>query len=178
MTVLLLLQAARTRGQSTARPYKTRASAGITIGQSGDDPAIGIEVCSPPLLTESLRLRLQMNRTWLEAYKATRGHWAAYTTGWLGGVYTRPLLEQVNGSCEAGLYQLFTNGKFSTRRAWPGYYAACGAELHALDAGNQQTSFLFSVGYAYTRAKADKIEDEPTYGRGIFFRLGLRYYFQ
>lgn len=179
MTVLLLPPGTRVQGQSTASdPLKTSSSAGLTIGQSGDDPAIGIEVCSPSLFAESLRLRLQMNRTWLEAYKATRGHWAAYTTGWLGVVYTRRLLEQINGSCEAGAYQLFTNGKFSTRRAWPGYYAACGAELHALDPRQQQATFLFSVGYAYTRARADKLEDEPACGRGAFFRLGLRYYFR
>jgi hypothetical protein len=149
---------------------------GISIGQVGDDPSIGLEILSPLLLTKYLRAQVRLNRTWLEAYKATCDHAAAYTTAFTGLIFTTRLSDQVKGTVEAGSFIVSGNAKFSERLLWPGYYAACGVELYSLAVEDSQLGFILSAGYGSTKARATKLEGQPPYGGGVFFRVG-RYYF-
>jgi hypothetical protein len=150
---------------------------GILIGQVRDDPSVGVEFLSPALLTKYVRAHVQLDRTWLEAYKAACDHAAAYTSASTGLMFTTRLSNQVQGIGEAGSFVVSGNRKFSKHHLWPGYYAACGVELYSLDAAQRQLAFVLSAGYAATRARAVRMEGQPSYGNGVFFRAGLRYYF-
>jgi hypothetical protein len=179
LTILLLLSVGpQAAAQAPAgRSDEKKLAAGISIGQVGDDPSISLELLTPTLLTKNLRAHIRLSRTWLEAYKATCDHSAAYSTASTGLIFTMRLSNQVRGTVETGSFVVAGNAKFSKRHLWSGYYAACGVELYSLDVKQSHFGFIMSAGYASSRARAGKLEGQPTYGGGVFFRGGLRYYF-
>lgn len=152
-------------------------SLGISGGDYRYDPALGLEITSPQIFINHLRIRLKANRTWLEQYKSSTGHWVTFNSYWAGLVYNTNTIERARVFFEGGFYILSPNKIFSSAKLHTGYYGAVGLELFVVENPKERLAYFLSGGFASIQAYADKLEGSPRYGNGLIFVNGLRYYF-
>jgi len=152
-------------------------SLGITAGVQGSDTGIGLEATSRPLLGKSLLLRVRGGLNWLESYKAQTGDNITYPSFAAAVVYQIPHTERVRFYLETGPFVLVPSVKFSDRTSVTGVYITAGAEFFARCKPGLMLSYFLGGGFAYCDAIAEKLENQPAYGRGFVFTNGLRFYF-
>lgn len=151
-------------------------SLGIVAGVQGSDTGIGLEATSRPL-GKSVLLRFRGGMNWLESYKIQTGDYIAYPSLAAGLVYQIPHTERVRFNIETGPFILFPSSEFSDRASVTGMYLTGGAEFFARCKPGLMLSYFFGGGFAYCDAKAEKLENQPEYGKGFIFTNGLRFYF-
>ncbi len=177
VAAMLVINHQQTLAQSdTPYPQSKGIAIAVTAGHYEYDPAVGVELSSPPMLSANVRLRMKMNCTWLEQYKTTSDHWATFNTYWAGIVYNVRVGDRAKFFVEGGSYNISPNTIFSSKKLHRGYYGAMGVELFVVPNHRENLCYFFSGGFASAHAHADKLEGNPRYGSGMTFTNGLRYY--
>ena len=151
-------------------------SVGISASNYRYDPAIGLEITTPPIWSQKLSLRLRGNYAWVEAYKVSTGHWAGYTSFGAGMVYYSQLYERARVQVEIGLFNIVPDHEISINKNMQGIYELTGLELFVIKKEKHHLAYYFGAGLSHAFAYAEKIEGRPRLGSGLFFINGFRLY--
>lgn len=164
-------------GQDRDQSIQTKRSISLGIfgGDYGYDAVLGMELTSPEFIKNHISVRLKVNYTWLEHYKANFDQWATFNTYWCGLNYNTRTIDRGRVFVEGGSYLIAPDKKFSSTKYHFGYFASIGVELFVAP-HNQNLTYFISGGFANTHAHADKIEGSPRYGSGLIFSNGFRCY--
>lgn len=173
LTMLVHSAAAQTESGGS----RLRFSMGISTGHYRYDPGIAAEVTSPPVFQGSLSLRIRASVQWLEAYKSIHDEWLTYHTYSAALVYNHNLSERARFFAELGVMGIAPDIKFSSERFVEGFYQLNGLEIALINKEDFRMSLWFGVGPAFIDSHADRIEGRPSYGNGLHYLQGLRFYF-
>jgi hypothetical protein len=177
LVVLACLACLIQQGYSQVHPGLHRCfSLGVSASESGYDTGIGAEVGTPSLFANRISFRAKVNHNWLEIYKATYNQWAKYETASVTMVYNTMFMGHGRASVDVGIYNVFPDNKFSSRKSIHGITSAIGAELFIHSRPNLNVCYYFSGGINYIRAYAERLENKPRYANGIAFSTGFRFY--
>ena len=160
-----------------AIPNPSRLSGGISAGHYKYDPGIAIEFTTRAIFQNHLSMRIRGSVQWLEAYQAIHYQWLSYQTFSSGLVYTGRLFDQTRFYSEFGILVIIPNARFSDQRLVEGFYQINGLEITLLTKEHYTLCLYIGVGPAFIKASAEKIEGSPSYGNGLHFINGLRFYF-
>lgn len=150
---------------------------GISGGHWSWDPFVALELSSHSFAQDHLRFRLRGSLHGLEAYKASRRHWATYQVYAAGAVYQARISERGRFYIEAGAFGLIPNRTFSGKKLLIGYYGLTGVEVFVINRPGHNVTFYLAAGPSFIKAYAERLEGSPRYGNGLQYVGGLRYYF-
>ncbi|HEY5749829.1 MAG TPA: hypothetical protein VIU12_27370 [Chryseolinea sp.] len=153
-----------------------RFSFGASINQQGLDWGVGLEASTPAFWNKRLSIRLKSNMNWFEMYRVKRHHWTKYPVYTTLLVYNTRMMGNGRAFFEAGPFFIDPNQSFTNAKRITGVTGDAGGELFIARNSHVLISYFFSVGYAHCNAYAEKLEDGPSYGNGITFHNGFRFY--
>jgi hypothetical protein len=151
-------------------------SIGISAGQFGEDPGIGIEIGSPTFLGNHVLLRINGSLAWMEEYKASQHHWAKYNIINACVAYNFKPVERVRPYLQVGTTFIFPQQEISDTGVIKGLNYSAGLELFLASKPGFHICYYFSLGYSHINAHADNLESNPLYSNGLIFNNGFRFY--
>jgi hypothetical protein len=166
-------------GQTGRLPdWKSRSGfIGLVAGDFSGDSGVGLEASFRPLFKGPVCIKLRGSINWMEQYKATYGHWAAYSTVSASAVMYRTLQQRARAYMEVGPVLIIPSNKISYKSFVAGASGLIGLELFLGHTESVNLCYFVGGGIVYSRAHADRVEGNPTYGSGIVFSNGIRLYF-
>lgn len=153
-----------------------RFSFGASVNQQGLDWGLGLEASTPAFWNKRLCIRLKSNINWFELYRVERHHWTRYPVYTTLLVYNTRMMGNGRAFFEAGPFFIDPNQTFTNAKRITGVTGDAGGELFIGRNSRVLVSYFFSMGYAHCNAYAEKLEDSPSYGNGITFHSGFRFY--
>jgi hypothetical protein len=178
LTSLLWLISYNSRAQDTFKPTTKSFTFGVSGGNTGFDPTLGIEIGTPTFSKERFCVRIKANISWLERFKADFDNWVSYHSFGISFIYNTQVVDRSRFYIDMGANLIVPNAKFATNKNIEAISGLAGVELFIFTKPDLNVSYYFGGGFSYAQAYADKMENKPRYSNGVVFNNGLRFYFK
>ena len=165
----------------TAQPVKTmtpfnKGSIGLSVGHYSFDPGIMASVTTPFFLNNKFALRIAGGIRWSEYYLAETNKSAYYSSMQAGVLYFITQEDRVRVYSELGFNIVFPNAAFSDKEKVTGMHGVLGLDFFTYSRANFGLVYFVEMGYSANPAKAEKLEGQPSYAKGLMAVTGFRFH--
>ena len=161
---------------TTLTPFN-KCALGLSVGHYSFDPGIMANVTTPYFLNNKFAFRIAGGIRWSEYYLAETDKSAYYSSMQAGVLYFVTREDRVRVYSEFGFNIVFPNAAFSDKEKVTGMHGLLGLDFFTYSRGEFGIVYFVEVGYSGNPAKAEKLEGQPTYTKGLMAATGFRFHF-
>lgn len=143
---------------------------GFQLNNYAGDFGLGINVSSPYLFGEGVRLKARVNAMFLEYIENGETTWEPYLNVTVGSFTSARISDAVGLYGEGGLIVVFPSDQFSSTSSHFGGYGLFGFEFYFSDS----FTYFIEAGGIGVGAVANKVENKPIYSNGFLTSVGCK----